>query len=349
MPSWRSGIPIFPRVGGCHDVRQPLAGLGKVRIIQNFGRLPGSVFPSSLRPMQGELGHRFRPLAESFSLAGRPLGLCRFRLHLAPLLLIWLLPSLTSPGQSQPLPPASALAEQAASPALLVAPPPLGAAALLGPEPLSIGGDPIPAAPSPLPLPLAPAALEGPSGPSPGAAPAPSLAPSPTAAAAATPAPAARATVAPPASPSAPPATAPSPAATGPATPLDRALILDRQRRLLSLLENGRLVRRFPVAVGMPGWETPVGRFQVLNKTENPVWEHPEKGTHTPAGPANPLGSRWIGFHQDCLGRRGWDGPSPTAACVCMRSMCGRCSISYRSAHRSPCSPEDRIRLSAGR
>ena len=239
--------------------------------------------------MQGELGHRFRPLAESFSLAGRPLGLCRFRLHLAPLLLIWLLPSLTSPGQAQPLPPASALPQQAATPALPVAPPPLGAAALLGPEPLSIGGDLTLAAPSPLPM--APAVLEGPSGPSPAAT-----------------APGARPTVAPTASPSAPPATAPSAAATGPATPLDRAVILDRQRRLLSLMENGRVVRRFPVAVGMPGWETPVGRFQVLNKTENPVWEHPEKGTHTPAGPANPLGSRWIGFHQDCLGRRGWDG-----------------------------------------
>ena len=290
MPSWRSGIPIFPRVGGCHDARQPLAGLGKVRLAQNFGRLPGSVFASSLRPIQGGLGHRVRPLAGcSVSLALRPVGLSRFRLHLAPLLLIWLLPSLTSPGQAQPLPPASALPEQAATPALPVAPPPLGAAALLGPEPLSIGGDPTPAATSPLPM--APAVLEGPSGPSPAAA-----------------APGVRATVAPPASPSAPPATAPSPAAPAPATPLDRALILDRQRRLLSLLENGRLVRRFPVAVGMPGWETPVGRFQVLNKTENPVWEHPEKGTHTPAGPANPLGSRWIGFHQDCLGRRGWDG-----------------------------------------
>ena len=252
--------------------------------------------------MQGGLGHRLRPLAESFSLASRPLGLCRFRLHLAPLLLIWLLPSLTSPGQAQTLPPASALPEQAATPALPAAPPPLGAAALLGPEPLRIGGDSIPPAPSPLPM--VPAALEGLSS-SPSAAPAPSLTPSPTAAAAA---PAASATVLPSASPSAPPGTAPSPAATGPATPLDRALILDRQRRLLSLLENGRLVRRFPVAVGMPGWETPVGRFQVLNKTENPVWEHPEKGTHTPAGPANPLGSRWIGFHQDCLGRRGWDG-----------------------------------------
>lgn len=305
MPSWRSGIPIFPRVGGCRDVRQPLAGLGKVRLAQNFGRLPGSVFASSLRPVLGGLGHRLRPLAgSSFSLARWPVGLSRFRLHLAPLLLIWLLPSLTSPGQAQPLPPASALSEQPATPALPAPPPPLGAAALLGPEPLSVGGDPISAPPSPLPM--AAAALEGPSGPSPGAAPAPSLAPgSIPAATSATGAPT---TVLPPASPTAPPGTAPSPAATGPGTAVDRALILDRQRRLLSLIENGRLVRRFPVAVGMPGWETPVGRFQVLNKTENPVWEHPEKGIHTPAGPANPLGSRWIGFHQDCLGRRGWDG-----------------------------------------
>jgi lipoprotein-anchoring transpeptidase ErfK/SrfK len=85
-------------------------------------------------------------------------------------------------------------------------------------------------------------------------------------------------------------------------------LVLDRSRRLLTVFENGRPLRRFPVAVGMPGWETPVGSFRVLEKTINPVWEHPQKGTHTPSGPANPLGSRWIGFHQDCQGRRGWDG-----------------------------------------
>ena len=115
-------------------------------------------------------------------------------------------------------------------------------------------------------------------------------------------------TAPPPAIPSAPPGTAPSPAPAGAVLPVDRALVLDRKRRQLSLLENGRVVRRFPVAVGMPGWETPVGRFQVVNKTENPVWEHPQKGTHTASGPANPLGSRWIGFHQDCQGKRGWDG-----------------------------------------
>jgi lipoprotein-anchoring transpeptidase ErfK/SrfK len=85
-------------------------------------------------------------------------------------------------------------------------------------------------------------------------------------------------------------------------------LVLDRQARLLKLLENGQERRRFPVAVGMPGWETPVGEFQVLEKTRNPVWQHPQTGQLHPAGPANPLGSRWIGFHRDCNGRKGWDG-----------------------------------------
>jgi len=86
------------------------------------------------------------------------------------------------------------------------------------------------------------------------------------------------------------------------------SLVLDRRRRLLTVLEKGLPLRHFPVAVGMPGWETPVGTFRVLEKTINPIWEHPEKGTHTASGPANPLGSRWIGFYQDCQGRRGWDG-----------------------------------------
>jgi len=101
------------------------------------------------------------------------------------------------------------------------------------------------------------------------------------------------------------PAVAPAPTV---APPGPVSLVLDRRRRLLTVVEKGLPLRRFPVAVGMPGWETPVGTFRVLEKTINPIWEHPEKGTHTASGPANPLGSRWIGFYQDCQGRRGWDG-----------------------------------------
>ena len=85
-------------------------------------------------------------------------------------------------------------------------------------------------------------------------------------------------------------------------------LVLDRSRRLLRVLEAGREVRSFPVAVGMPGWETPVGRFEVIEMAANPAWKHPANGTIHPPGPTNPLGSRWIGFHRDCRDRSGFNG-----------------------------------------
>ena len=97
-----------------------------------------------------------------------------------------------------------------------------------------------------------------------------------------------------------------NPAAPAP-TP-DTELVLDRRQRVLRVMAEGRELRRFPVAVGMPGWETPVGRFQVIEMAADPVWKHPAKGTIYPPGPSNPLGSRWIGFHRDCTGRKGWDG-----------------------------------------
>jgi lipoprotein-anchoring transpeptidase ErfK/SrfK len=87
-----------------------------------------------------------------------------------------------------------------------------------------------------------------------------------------------------------------------------RQLVLDRRRRLLMVLENGQERRRYPVAVGMPGWETPVGQFEVMEKITNPVWEHPATGAKIKPGPDNPLGSRWIGFHRDCRGRKGFNG-----------------------------------------
>ncbi len=98
------------------------------------------------------------------------------------------------------------------------------------------------------------------------------------------------------------------PAAPAPGPSSDVRLVLDRRQRLLRVLEAGKEVRRFPVAVGMAGWETPTGSFSVFEMHIDPVWEHPQSGKLYPAGGANPLGSRWIGFHRDCSGRRGWDG-----------------------------------------
>ena len=113
----------------------------------------------------------------------------------------------------------------------------------------------------------------------------------------------------------------PDPAATTaePASP-PLQLILDRRQRLLKVMEGDRERRRFRVGVGMPGWETPVGSFSVIEKTAYPVWEHPAKGVRIPPGPANPLGSRWIGFHRDCKGRRGFNGQEHLEVKGCVSS-----------------------------
>ena len=37
-------------------------------------------------------------------------------------------------------------------------------------------------------------------------------------------------------------------------------VVMLRDRRRLLLLEGGELRQAFPVAIGMPGWETPTGR-----------------------------------------------------------------------------------------
>lgn len=88
----------------------------------------------------------------------------------------------------------------------------------------------------------------------------------------------------------------------------ERSLVIHRSKRQVVVIEDGRELRRFPVGVGMPGWETPLGRFQVIEMAPDPVWKHPVSGKLYPPGPNNPLGSRWIGFHRDCAGKRGFNG-----------------------------------------
>ena len=91
----------------------------------------------------------------------------------------------------------------------------------------------------------------------------------------------------------------------------ERHIVMLREQRRLLLLENGNLRLAFPVAVGMPGWDTPTGSFKVLEKIDRPVWVHPVTGERVvQQGPNNPLGSHWIAFHRDCLGRDAHDGDS---------------------------------------
>ena len=96
-----------------------------------------------------------------------------------------------------------------------------------------------------------------------------------------------------------------------------RQLVLQRGKRRLLLLEDGLLLEQFPVAIGRPGWETPLGSFAVLEKIRNPTWQHPQRSLTIGAGPSNPLGSRWIGFWRDCNLRKPWEGVKPLALPNC--------------------------------
>ena len=73
-------------------------------------------------------------------------------------------------------------------------------------------------------------------------------------------------------------------------------LVLRLSDRRVYLFKEGLEVASYPVAVGKAGWETPQGKFEVMQKIPDPVWQHPWNGTLVGPGPRNPLGRRWLGF-----------------------------------------------------
>jgi lipoprotein-anchoring transpeptidase ErfK/SrfK len=86
----------------------------------------------------------------------------------------------------------------------------------------------------------------------------------------------------------------------------DRVLYLDQGARKLSLLQDGAVVRSWPVAVGMGGSPTPKGTFTVGAKRFEPTWYNPAKdrwGSDMPAqmgpGPDNPLGPRALNWNRN--------------------------------------------------
>jgi lipoprotein-anchoring transpeptidase ErfK/SrfK len=77
-----------------------------------------------------------------------------------------------------------------------------------------------------------------------------------------------------------------------------RRLEIQLSRHRVVMYEGEKMVKAYPIAIGRPGWETPKGKFKVLQKLRNPNWIHPlKKGVVIPGGdPENPLGRFWIGF-----------------------------------------------------
>lgn len=110
----------------------------------------------------------------------------------------------------------------------------------------------------------------------------------------------------------------------------DTRVVINVPSRMLWVYSGNKIVKYFPVGVGRVGFMTPVGHFNVIRKVQDPGWENPykQKGAIRIApGETNPLGTRWIGFHQKNggeFGIHGTDNPSSVGkfsshGCVRMR------------------------------
>jgi lipoprotein-anchoring transpeptidase ErfK/SrfK len=94
------------------------------------------------------------------------------------------------------------------------------------------------------------------------------------------------------------PAAAVSPTTTTAALTNTREIVLELGKRTISLVDAGKVLGRWPVAIGDPYTPTPTGRFSIRNKVVNPQYQSTKSGKNNPTiGPNGPLGDRWIGFH----------------------------------------------------
>jgi lipoprotein-anchoring transpeptidase ErfK/SrfK len=90
--------------------------------------------------------------------------------------------------------------------------------------------------------------------------------------------------------------------------PALRRIVVSIPDHKLALIENGEIVRIYPVAVGAPVSPSPVGTFSIVSRVTNPTYYKP--GTVVGAGPSNPIGTRWIGLSAKGFGIHGTNQPA---------------------------------------
>jgi len=111
----------------------------------------------------------------------------------------------------------------------------------------------------------------------------------------------------------------PAPASSAPITTAavtsNREIVLELGKRTISLVEAGKVLGKWPVAIGDPGTPTPLGRYSIRNKVVNPQYQSTKSGKNNPTiGPNGPLGDRWIGFHTTAKDQFGIHGTPPAWA-----------------------------------
>lgn len=90
--------------------------------------------------------------------------------------------------------------------------------------------------------------------------------------------------------------------------PPKRVIVVSLQDHKLALVEDGKVKKIYPVAVGKPSTPSPVGTFTIERRVMNPTYSH--DGRVIPPGPNNPVGDRWMGLSIPGYGIHGTNVPS---------------------------------------
>jgi lipoprotein-anchoring transpeptidase ErfK/SrfK len=86
-----------------------------------------------------------------------------------------------------------------------------------------------------------------------------------------------------------------------------RTIVVSLTDRKLALIEEGQVKKVYSVAVGKPSTPSPVGTYTIERRVVNPVYSH--NGRVVPAGPGNPVGTRWMGLSIKGYGIHGTNEP----------------------------------------
>jgi lipoprotein-anchoring transpeptidase ErfK/SrfK len=104
--------------------------------------------------------------------------------------------------------------------------------------------------------------------------------------------------------------------------PATRVIVVSLEDRRLALVEDGAVRKVYQVAVGKDTTPSPTGTFTIVERVKNPTYYH--EGRVIPAGPGNPVGTRWMGLNKKGYGIHGTNvprsiGKAASHGCIRMR------------------------------
>ena len=101
----------------------------------------------------------------------------------------------------------------------------------------------------------------------------------------------------------------PSASAGSSASPArQRQIVISIADRQLAVLDNGQVLKTYPIAVGARHTPSPDGDFVIINHAKDPTYRHGDK--EIAPGKDNPLGSRWMGLSLKGYGIHGTNAQS---------------------------------------